>query len=103
VGPVSSLEKSVGARYAELGFLHLMISAGHIVHSGESGRETSTYYFSCSGGTGTDCTKSASEHVTLNMCFAFQCIRGAKCRGAIFHAWVEPVMTHQKVHRNTLC
>jgi hypothetical protein len=35
-------------------------------------RETSTHYFSCSGGTGMDFMKSASEDVTANLCF---CIR----------------------------
>jgi hypothetical protein len=34
--------------------------------------ETSTHSFSCSGGTGMDSMKSASEDVTLNLCF---CIR----------------------------
>jgi hypothetical protein len=45
---------------------------GHIVHSVRPGRETSTHYFSCSGGTGTDSTKCATGHDTPNLCF---CIR----------------------------
>jgi hypothetical protein len=32
------------------------------------GRETSMHYFSCSGGTGRDLTKSASGHITSNLC-----------------------------------
>jgi hypothetical protein len=33
------------------------------------GHETSMKYFSSSGGTGTDMTKSAPVHITPNMCF----------------------------------
>jgi hypothetical protein len=36
------------------------------------GREMSMHYFSCLGGSGVDPTKSASGHVTSNLCF---CIR----------------------------
>jgi hypothetical protein len=36
------------------------------------GRETPTHYFSCSGGTGMDFTKSVVGHITPNLCF---CIR----------------------------
>jgi hypothetical protein len=36
VGLVQIPQKSVGTRYAELGFLHLVGSAGHLVHSDES-------------------------------------------------------------------
>jgi hypothetical protein len=32
------------------------------------GRETLTHYFSCSRGTSTETTKSASGHVALNLC-----------------------------------
>jgi hypothetical protein len=33
------------------------------------GCELSTHYFSCSGGTGTDLTKSLSGHIMPNLCF----------------------------------
>jgi hypothetical protein len=33
------------------------------------GRETSTHYFSCSGGTGTDNTKNTPGYVTPHLCF----------------------------------
>jgi hypothetical protein len=55
--------------YFKLMFLHPVGSAHHVVHSCASVREKSMHYFSCSGGTGTDLTKSALEHVTLNLCF----------------------------------
>jgi hypothetical protein len=42
-----------------------------LVHPG-GGCETSTGCFSCSGRTGTDSTKSASGHITLNLCFCMQ-------------------------------
>jgi hypothetical protein len=35
-------------------------------------RETSMHYFSCSGGTGRDLTKSASGHITSNLCSCIQ-------------------------------
>jgi hypothetical protein len=78
-------QKRLRTHYAELEFLHPVGSTGHVVHPG---RETSMHYFSCSGGTGTDFTKSVPRHVTLNMCFSsgriygsrssFQCDRGVK-------------------------
>jgi hypothetical protein len=37
-----------------------------------SGNETSMHYFSCSGGTCTNSTKSAPRHVTPNLCFCIQ-------------------------------
>jgi hypothetical protein len=52
------------------------------------GREMSTHYCSCSGGTGMDSKNSTSRHVTPNLCFAsgriygsrsaFHCVRDAK-------------------------
>jgi hypothetical protein len=65
-------KKRLRTRYAKLVLLHLVGSAGHVVHCSESRDETSTHYFSCSGGTGTDLTRSASGHVMSNLCF---CIR----------------------------
>jgi hypothetical protein len=35
------------------------------------GRETSTFYFSSSGGTGTHSTKSASGHIMPTLCFLY--------------------------------
>jgi hypothetical protein len=62
----------VGTLYTELVFVHLVGSAGHIVRSSASERESSMHNFSCSGGLGADPTKSTVGHVTLNFCF---CIR----------------------------
>jgi hypothetical protein len=62
-------KKNVQTLYAKLVFLHLVGSAGHVVQSGASGRETSTDYFSWSGGTGTDSTRMAPGHVTPNLYF----------------------------------
>jgi hypothetical protein len=50
-----------GARYIELLFLDPVGSARHVVHSLHLGRETSMHYFSCSGGTSTDLTKSVQD------------------------------------------
>jgi hypothetical protein len=36
------------------------------------GHETSTHYFSCSGGTSTDLTKTVPGHIKLNLCFCIQ-------------------------------
>jgi hypothetical protein len=47
-------KKRIERRFAELAFLHPIGSMGHIVLSGASGHETSTHYFSCLGGTGTN-------------------------------------------------
>jgi hypothetical protein len=47
--------------HAELVFLHPMGSAGHVVHSGESGRKMSMHYFSCTGGTSMDLTKKRTR------------------------------------------
>jgi hypothetical protein len=65
------------------------------------GHEMSLHNFSCLGGAGADSAKSASEHVTLNLCFAsgeiygscseFLRIRGTICGHIIFHARVRSV------------
>jgi hypothetical protein len=63
-------KKLIGSRYAKLVFLHPVGSVGHVVHSSSaSGHETSTHYFSYSGWTGKDSTKSAPEHVLPNLFF----------------------------------
>jgi hypothetical protein len=64
-------KKSVGTRYTELVFLLPLGSAGHVVHSDESGHEMSTHYFSCSGGLGAVSIKSVSGHIIPNLCFYF--------------------------------
>jgi hypothetical protein len=66
----SFLKKCAETCYAELAFLHKVGYIGHIVHFGESGRETSVHYFSCPVGTCTDWTKSAMGQVVLNLCFS---------------------------------
>jgi hypothetical protein len=70
------------------------------------GCETVTHYFSCSGGTGTYLTKSASRHITPNvyLCIrcdlglrrVFQCVRDMKREYTIFHARVRLVWIRQK-------
>jgi hypothetical protein len=55
--------------YVELLILHPVESARHVVDSGESGARNVDALFSCSGGTGTDLTKSASGDVEPNLCF----------------------------------
>jgi hypothetical protein len=58
-----------GTRYAELMVLHPVGAAGHVVHSGVFGVQNIDALFSCSGGTGTDLTKSEPGQVTPNLCF----------------------------------
>jgi hypothetical protein len=65
-------KKHAETRYAELVFLHPVGSTMHLGH------ESLTHYFSCSGGTGTDSTKSAPRHVTPNMCFCLGGICGSR-------------------------
>jgi hypothetical protein len=48
------------------------VGSVHVVDSVASRCKTSTHYFSCSGGTDLDSTKSVLGHVTPNLCF---CIR----------------------------
>jgi hypothetical protein len=65
-------KKCTKTRYADLVFLHLVGSAGHVMHSGASGERNIDILFSCSGGSGTDLRKSGTRHVMLNFSF---CIR----------------------------
>jgi hypothetical protein len=53
------------------------------------GRETSSHYFSCLGGTGTDSTQNASRHITRNLCFASSWI--CRSRSAFECVWVQNV------------
>jgi hypothetical protein len=87
-------KKHARTRYAEHAFLHPAGFAGHVVHSGAFGCETSMQYFSCSGWTDTDSTKSTPGYVMPNLCFgssgicgsrnAFWCTRAIRLRCTIF-------------------
>jgi hypothetical protein len=46
---------------------------GHVMHSGASGVQNVDTIFSFSSGLGADITKSASEHITSNLCFCIPC------------------------------
>jgi hypothetical protein len=50
-----------------------------------SGHETSTYYFSCSGGPSTDYIKNVSRQVMLNLCF----LHSVRSVGHIVHSGVS--------------
>jgi hypothetical protein len=74
-------QKHDGIPYAELVSLHLVISAGNVVHSDVFEREMSMHYFSCFDG--------ATGHVTCRICGSrsvFHCVRGVEHRRTIFHA-----------------
>jgi hypothetical protein len=87
-----------GTCYAEHVSLHQLGSVGHVVNSYVSDPQNITHYFLCSGWTGAVSIKSASGHVTLNLCFCIKwdllvmcCIPvqpTAKHRRTIFHARV---------------
>jgi hypothetical protein len=106
VGLVRIPQKSIETRYAKLMFLHPVGSASHVV-------QTSTLYFSCSGGSGTDSTKSASGKLRHTCIFAsgglcgsrssFRCVRGAKRQCTICHSRVRPVRIPQKARWDMLC
>jgi hypothetical protein len=76
------------------------------------GRETSTYYFLCSSGIGTDSIKARRDTLCRTCVFAsggicrsrsaFRCIQGMKWWRIIFHAQVWPVWIPQKACRDTL-
>jgi hypothetical protein len=77
------------------------------------GREMSTHHFSCSGGTGTDCRKSARNMLCwtcvsassgiYGLRGAFRWDHGMKRRCTIFHTWVWPVRISQNLRRDMLC
>jgi hypothetical protein len=62
-------KRSAETYYAELVFLHPLGSMGHVVHSVHLGRETSTQYFSCFGGTGIVSIRRVSGHIMPNLWF----------------------------------
>jgi hypothetical protein len=67
-----SHKKCIGTHPTDLMFLNLVGAMDHVVHSSVSRHETSTHYLSCSGGHGTVYSKSASGHITLNLCFGIR-------------------------------
>jgi hypothetical protein len=88
-------KKRFRTRCAKLVFLHLMESAGHVVHSVRSRHETSTRYFSCLDGTGTYSTKAhwntlhrTCVFASSGICGSRSALRGTKCRHTIFQARV---------------
>jgi hypothetical protein len=58
--------------YAEHVSLHQVGSVGHVVNSYVSDPQNIVHYFLCSGWTGAVSIKSASGHVTLNLCFCIK-------------------------------
>jgi hypothetical protein len=62
-------KKCVETHYAELVFLHLVRSAGHVVHSGVAGTQNDNTLFFMLRWTRTVLTKDALGHVVLNMYF----------------------------------
>jgi hypothetical protein len=65
-------KKHVRTHYAALVFLHLVGSAGHVVHFNVSEAPKVYALFSCLGRVGSGSTKSAPGHISLNL---FLCIR----------------------------
>jgi hypothetical protein len=58
-----------GTRNAELSFLHLVGSAGHVVLSGAFGARNVEPQFSCLGGPSAVSIKSELGHITPKLCF----------------------------------
>jgi hypothetical protein len=66
-------KKRAGTHYAELVFLHLVGSTGHVVIPVRPGREISMHYFACSGGPSAVTLKSAPRYVMMKLCFCIRC------------------------------
>jgi hypothetical protein len=62
-------KKRDGTHYAKLLFLLPMGSVGHVVHSVATGAQNIDPLFLCSSGHYAVSIKSASGHVTSNLCF----------------------------------
>jgi hypothetical protein len=65
-------KKPVRTRYAQLVFLHLVGSAGHVVHSSGSGAQTFDAPFFILGWAQCGSIKSILGHVMPNLCFCIQ-------------------------------
>jgi hypothetical protein len=63
----------VGTHYAKVVFLHLVRSTCHVVHSGASGARNVDTLFFILWWAHADPMKSASGHITLNLCFFIRC------------------------------
>jgi hypothetical protein len=84
----SFYKKRVGTRYAKIVFLHLVGSAGHIVHSGARGAPNVGALFSCWGGPGTVSIKIAPGDVTPTLCFLHLVgSTGHRSRSASWYIW----------------
>jgi hypothetical protein len=65
-------KKRIGKRYAELVFLHLMASMGHIVHIGVPGAHKVEALFFVLGWDQYRLYKNAMGHVIPNLCFSIR-------------------------------
>jgi hypothetical protein len=113
-GPDAVSTKSAPrTRYAKLVFLHLVRSAGHIVHSGASGaRNINALFFMLRWARYRSHRKRVGTRYVELVCFAsyasclshsaFWCVWGAKHRCTIFHARLGLVWIRQKVRLDML-
>jgi hypothetical protein len=65
-------KKCAGTRYAALVFLHPVGSTGHLLHAGAFDEQNVNTLFSFLGGPSAVSIKTASGHVTVNLCFCIQ-------------------------------